>query len=54
MLFGMSAKIQALKKFNKTDHRDIWISTEEFKGEQILALHYKVREEQSKIFKQPT
>ena len=47
----MSAKIQALEKLIKTDHRDIQIQTEEFKGEPILALHYKVREEQPKDFK---
>ena len=40
----MCAKIQALEKVNKTDHRDIQIQTEEFKGEPISALHYKVRE----------
>ena len=43
-LFGTCAKIQALEKVNKTDHRDIQIQTEEFKGEPISALHYKVRE----------
>ena len=42
----MSAKIQALEKLIKTDHRDIQIQTEEFKGEPMPALHYKVREEQ--------
>ena len=50
----MCAKIQALEKVNKTDHRDIQIQTEEFKGEPISALHYKVREKQPKVFKQPT
>ena len=28
--------------------------TEKFNAESISALHYKVREEQSKVFKQPT
>ena len=50
----MSAKIQALEKLIKTDHRDIQIQIEEFKGEPISALHYKVREEQPKVFKKPT
>ena len=48
----MSAKIQALEKLNKTDHRDTQFQTEEFKGEPIPALHYKVREKQPKVFKQ--
>ena len=48
-LFGMTNKIQALEKLNKTDHRDIQIQTKEFNGEPISALHYKVREEQTKF-----
>ena len=52
--FGLTAKIQALEKHNKTDHRYIQIQSEEFNGEPISALHYKVREEQPKVFKQPT
>ena len=50
----MNAKIQVLEKHYKTDCVDIQIQTEEFNGECISALHYKVREEQLKIFKQPT
>ena len=50
-LVDMSAKIQALEKLIKTDHRDIQIQTEEFNGESISALHYKVREEQPNVFK---
>ena len=42
----MSAKIQALEKLIKTDCRDIKIQAEEFKGEPMPALHYKVREEE--------
>ena len=41
----MSAKIQALEKLIKTDHGYILIQAEEFKGETVLALHFKVREE---------
>ena len=44
-LVNLSAKIQALEKLNKTDHRDIHIQTEELNGELISALHYKNREE---------
>ena len=40
-LVNLSARIQALEKSNKTDHRDIQIQTEEFNGEPISALHYK-------------
>ena len=50
----MSAKIRALKKLNKTDHKDIQTKTEEFNREPISALHYKIREDQPKVFKQPT
>ena len=50
----MSVMIKALVKLIKTDQRDIYIQTEKFKGEPISALHYKVREEQPKIFKQPS
>ena len=50
----MDAKIQTLEKLNKTDHRDIQMKTVEFKGEPISVLHYKVRKEQPKVFKQPT
>ena len=53
-LVNLSVKIQALEKLNKTDHRAIQIQTEKFKGEPILALHYKNREEQPKVFTQPT
>ena len=49
----MSAKIQALEKLNKTDHRHIQIQTEIFKGGLISALPYKVREKQTKDSKQP-
>ena len=49
----MSAKIQALEKLIKTDHRDIQIQPEIFKGGLISALPYKVREKQTKDFKQP-
>ena len=48
----MSAKMQVLEKLIRTDHRDIQIQTEEFKGELTSALHYMVREKQSKVFKQ--
>lgn len=34
--------------------RDIHIKTKELEGEPTSALHYKVREEQPKIIKQPT
>lgn len=34
--------------------RDIHIKTKELKGDPTSALHYKVREEQPKIIKQPT
>ena len=50
-LVNLSAKIQALEKPSKADHRDIQIQTEEFNGEPISALHYKNREEQPKVFK---
>ena len=53
-LVDMSAKIQTLEKLIKIDHRAIQIQTEEFNEEPISALHYKVREEQPKVFKQPT
>lgn len=43
MLFGLTAKIYALEKFNKTYHRDSQIQIEEFNKEPILALHYKER-----------
>ena len=54
MLINLRAKIQALGRLNKTDHRDIQIQAEEFNGEPISALHYKDREEWPKAFKQPT
>lgn len=50
----MSAKMQALEKLIKTDHKVIWIQTDEFKKEPISVLHYKVREEQPKVFRKPT
>ena len=54
-LVDTSAMIQALEELIKTDHRGIQIHTEASKGELISALHYyKVREEQPKVFKQPT
>ena len=43
-----------LRKNNKTDHRDTQIWTEVFNEEPISALNFKIREEQPKIFKQPT
>lgn len=49
----MSSKIQALEKLIQTDHRDIQIHTEEFKGEPTSLLHYKMTE-QAKICTQPT
>ena len=51
-LINMSAKIQVLEKLNKTDHRDIQIQTEEFKGKPISVLHYKVRKEHLTLLKQ--
>ena len=53
-LVNLSAKEQALEKSNKTDQRDIHIRTEEFNAEPISELHYKNREEQPKVFRQPT
>ena len=53
-LINLSAKIQAIEKSNKTGHREIQAHTEEFNGEPVLSLHYKNREEQSKVFSQPT
>lgn len=50
----MSAKIQDLEKLIKIDHRDIQTQTEEFKGEPTSPVHYKIREEQPKVIKQPT
>ena len=44
----LSAKVQALEKLNKTDHRDVQIQTEEFNREPISELYYKNRDEQSK------
>ena len=54
ILINLSAKIQALEKPDKTDHRDTQIQTKEFNGELISALHYKNREDQPKVFKQPS
>lgn len=42
----MTDKLQALK--------DIQIETEKFKGEPTSALHYKIKEKQSKAIKQST
>ena len=53
-LADKSVKVQGLEKLIKTDPRDIQNQTEEFKVEPISVLHYKVREKQSKVFKQPT
>ena len=50
-LVDMSAKIQALEKHIKTDHRDTQVQREEFNEEPISALYFKVREEQPKRFK---
>lgn len=52
-LVDMSVKIQILEKLFKTHYRDIYIQTEEFKGELISASYYKVREAHYKVFKQP-
>ncbi|ERE68271.1 GRB2-associated-binding protein 2 [Cricetulus griseus] len=41
-LVDMSAKIQALEKLIKADHRDIQTQTEEFNGKPNSALHYGV------------
>lgn len=49
----MSVKIQALEKFIRTDYRDIHNQTEKYKGEPISTLHYMVREENPKVFKEP-
>lgn len=49
----MTAKIQALEKLKKRDYRDMLMQTEEFYEEPISSLHYKFREEQPKVFKQP-
>ena len=54
MLVNLSAKIQALEKHNKTDHKDIQIHTEKFDREPMSPLHYKNREEQPKVYNQPT
>ena len=45
-MFCIIPTIQALEKLNKIDHRNIQTQTEK--------LHYKVREEQPKGFKQRT
>ena len=45
--------LQVLEKL-KTDHRDIHLQTQEFNGESFSTLHYMIREEQPKIFKQTT
>lgn len=57
----MSVKIHTLEKVTKENNSiltgkvqelsNIQTKTEEFKGEQITPLHYKIREEESKIFK---
>ena len=51
---NLSTKNQTVEKFNEIDYRDIQIQTEEFNEEPISALHYKNREEQNKVFVQPT
>ena len=47
-MIHLSAKVQALEKLNKTDHRDVQIQKEEFNREPISELYYKNRDEQSK------
>ena len=49
----MSDKIQSSEKLTETDQRDTRIQAEEFNRQPISALHYKVREEWSKVFNQP-
>ena len=53
-LVDESAKVQGLEKLIKIDPRNTQNQTEEFKGEPISALHYKVRVNQPKVIKQPT
>ena len=47
-------RYRPFKKRHKIDRRDIQIQTEEFNEGLISALHYKNREEQPKVFRQPT
>lgn len=53
-MINVNAKIHILEQLFKTDHKDIQIKTEEFKGEPIPGLHFMIRGEQPKVFKQPT
>lgn len=43
-LVEISVKIQALEKLSKTNHRNIQIQTDGYKGEPISVLHFKVSE----------
>lgn len=46
--------MEALEKLTKADHRDIQIQSEEFNGEPSLLMHYKFKEDQSKITRKAT
>lgn len=54
LVVSLKQLVNLSEKLNKTNHRNIKIHTEEFSGESISVSYFKNREEQSRIFNQPT